>query len=653
MTATPAPDIQPANRSLHEGDWIERLLRIDRDESDTIDRVGRLMQSLGSREQANEMAEILLGLKMDTPSILAGAVFFAVRHRELEVETLQHEGIERLVGALVRLTSADGVADSGAPFLDRQSKDQISNVRRMLVALIDDPRVAVLKLAERLVTLKMARNLPEGERDRIANEVFKFYTPLANRLGIWQLKWQMEDLACSYLYASEYRHIASFLESRRAEREQQIQAVCADLSWRLGNHGIEADVDGRAKNIYGILQKMKRKAISLEAVHDIEAVRVVVDTVPECYAVLGVVHTSWPHIGKEFDDYIANPKANGYSSIHTAVIGPRGRTLEVQIRTRKMHEAAELGVCEHWAYKDDDAEALKYGKIDWVREVLHWHEELHDQQYIDVSRRNDAPQRIYISTPKGHVVDMPAGSTPIDFAYRVHTEVGHRCIGAKVNGEITPLNRALETGEVVEIVTGTRNEPMRKWLDLSLGFVRTARARKGIQDWFRDQLDERNIRAGLQWLTEEIQRLKIAVDLDDLATTNGFEKVEDMCRSVALGEYLVRDLLPPVFDEQEPSQLGLDIEEQPSDQPASKSVECLEILALDRPKLLLDITVALAERSINVVGATIDSPKPGEPAHIELRVEVESLFEISNIINELRSIPDIQNVRRANLLYGD
>lgn len=643
MTASPASDLRSTEAHAKD-DWLDRLQRIDRVESKTISHVGGLLKSLGSRDQANQMAEVLLGLQMETMSILAGAVFFAVRHRELDIEQLEHEGIARMVVALLRLASADGVADSGAPFLDRQSKDQIGNVRRMLIALINDPRIAVLKLSERLVTLKLARNLPLPERHRIAKEVLEFYTPLASRLGIWQLKWQLEDIAFSYMHEQEYKRIAGFLESRRVERELQVQAVCADLSWRLGNRGIKADVYGRAKNIFGIWRKMREKNVSFEAVYDIEAVRVVVDTVPECYAVLGVVHTSWPHIGKEFDDYIANPKANGYCSIHTAVIGPRGRTLEVQIRTHKMHDAAELGVCAHWAYKDEDKEALEYGKVDWLREVLHWQEELHEQQYIDVSRRNDAPQRIYISTPKGHVVDMPSGSTPIDFAYRVHTEVGHRCIGARVDGEVAPLNRSLETGQIVEIVTGKHNAPMRKWLDLSLGFVRTSRARKGIQDWFRNELDESNVSAGKQWLVEEIQRLKISVDVDKLASANGFPDADEMYRSIALGEYLVRDLLPLHLDEQEVTELPLESEQERP----TKSIECLEILALDRPKLLLDVTVALAARAINVVGATIDSPKPGEAAHLELRVEVQDLFEISEIISELRRIPDIQNVRRSD-----
>ena len=646
MTASPATGLQPT-QSFATDDWLDRLQRIDRVESKTIGHIGGLLKSLGSRDQANQMAEVLLGLQMETMSILAGAVFFAVRHRELELEQLQHEGIERMVVALLRLAKADGVADSGAPFLERQSKDQAGNVRRMLIALINDPRIAVLKLSERLVTLKMARNLPTPERHRIAKEVLEFYTPLASRLGVWQLKWQLEDIAFSYMHEQEYKKIARFLESRRVERELQVQAVCADLSWRLRNRGIKADVYGRAKNIFGIWRKMREKNVSFEAVYDIEAVRLVVDTVPECYAVLGVVHTSWPHIGREFDDYIANPKANGYSSIHTAVIGPRGRTLEVQIRTHKMHDAAELGVCAHWAYKDEDKESLEYGKVDWLREVLHWQEQLHEQPYIDVSRRNDAPQRIYISTPKGHVVDMPSGSTPIDFAYRVHTEVGHRCISAKVDGEVAPLNRSLETGQIVEIVTGEQDGPMRKWLDLSLGFVRTSRARRGIQEWFRNELDESNVSAGKQWLVDEIQRLKIDVDVDELANENGFSSAEDMYRSVALGEYLVRDLLPLHVEDRKVSGLLLESEEEQIDQNA-KSIECLEIVALDRPKLLLDVTTVLAARAINLVGATIDSPKPGEPALLELRVEVQDLYEISEIITELRRIPDIQNVRRGS-----
>ena len=629
---------------MPSGDWVADLVRDDPDQRQTILHVERLIQSTSCKDESASIARILMILKMDTPAILAGALFYPVRNREVDEKQIENNAISKLVTSLLRMAQADGVSNTGTPFLDRQSRDQTKNVRRMLIALIDDPRVAVLKLAERLVMLRLARDFPGSQRQKIANEVLEFYCPLANRLGIWQIKWMLEDLSFAYLHEDQYHQIASRLTEKRQEREKQVAAVCEDLRWRLDRAGINATISGRAKNIFGIWRKMQEKSISFDTVYDMEAVRVIVEEAPECYAVLGVVHTSWPPIPNTFDDYIANPKTNGYRSIHTAVVGPRGRNLEVQVRTHKMHRAAELGVCAHWAYKDDDV-AMNMGKVDWMREVLNWQEEMEIQEYIDFTRRNDAPQSIYIATPKGHVMDLPAGSTAVDFAYYVHTEIGNHCYGVKINGTERPLNVPLETGQMVEILTQPDAEPERKWLDSELGYVRTSRARHNIQDWFRSDLVERNIVAGRDWLLEECQRMKIEVDVEKLAHDNKYQSVDDMYIAVAVGDRPIRDLLPT--DLIDGKAIAETLEEQDAEA-AELFVQELEVDAMDRPRLLLDITLALAFLSVNVVGATIHSPNPGEAATIKLKVEVDGLRQARTVINKLRAIQGVVDVRRTN-----
>ncbi|MXW53315.1 MAG: bifunctional (p)ppGpp synthetase/guanosine-3',5'-bis(diphosphate) 3'-pyrophosphohydrolase [Gammaproteobacteria bacterium] len=622
-------------------DWVATLVRNDDDQRKVILHVEQLIQNSETKEEAARIANILIELGVDTPVVLAGALFYAVRNKEVDVHNVENNGISKLVTSLLRMAQADVVANTGAPFLERQSRDQSKNVRRMLIALIDDPRVAVLKLAERLVMLRTAQDFPQEQRMKIANEVLEFYCPLANRLGIWQLKWMLEDLSFAYLHEDSYKEIAGQLRDRRGSREKQVAAVCEDLRWRLDRAGIKTTVTGRAKNIYGIWRKMQEKDISFDAVYDVEAVRVIVDSPPECYAVLGVVHTSWPPIPNTFDDYIANPKANGYRSIHTAVVGPRGRNLEVQIRSQKMHKAAELGVCAHWAYKDDDA-ALNMGKVDWMREVLNWQEEMQIEEYIDFTRRNDAPQRIYIATPKGHVIDLPSGSTGVDFAYYVHTEIGNHCCGVKINGNEQSLNVALRTGQMVEILTDPDASPDRKWLESELGYVRTSRARRSIQEWFRSELEHENVNAGRARLIEECQRMKIDVVVEKLAAANGYKNVKEMYVAVAVGDQPIHDLLPVEL-------INGEAVHKPDAEPSKKQelvVQELEVSATDRPRLLLDITMALATLSVNVVGAALHSPRPGEAATLNLKVEVDDFEKTRRVINKLRAVPDVSNVLR-------
>ena len=590
-----------------------------------------------SRRSGLELVELLIHLKMDIVTAMAGMTMFAVRRGEIDLDDLPRE-VGMLVAAVLKLSSTDVLALNDSAFLLSESKSQTDNVRHMLIALIDDPRVAVIKLAERVVVLRAAKQADWEHRQVIATEAMEFFAPLAGRLGIWQLKWTLEDLAFRCLYPEEYREIASKLDGRREARERQVEAIRQDMEFRLVAQGIEAEVHGRAKHIYSIWRKMRHKAIDFSEVYDVQAVRVLVDRIDACYRVLGVVHTSWPHIPMEFDDYIANPKENGYRSIHTAVIGPVGKTLEVQIRTREMHDEAELGMCAHWAYKDGDAGALQSRKMDWLRSVLEWHDDLGvraNGEYLN-------QDRVFVTTPRGHVLDLSPDATPVDFAYRIHTEIGHRCRGAKVDGRRVPLNRRLGTGECVEIETGEQQEPRRDWLNPALGYVNTSRARSKIQSWFKNQLAESNINAGRALLEESAARLGFTNDFADLAERAGYESEDALLLAVGVGDQLVIDLVKLVSrrsDEQR--------EILPDEPEATTGIfQGVVVRGRDRDGLLRDVAAAIAELSISVVATTARAESPGESATLSLELHVADLAQLARAIDNIRSVPDVLDVRR-------
>jgi GTP pyrophosphokinase len=386
---------------------------------------------------------------------------------------------------------------------------QAETLRKMLLAVVSDPRLVLARLAEQLVSLRHARETSPEERERRAVEARAIFAPLANRLGVWQLKWELEDLAFRYLEPEEYRRIAAELNERRADRERYIEDLCAQLRQELEKAGVRAEVYGRPKHMYSIHRKMARKHLAFEQLFDVRAVRVVVESIPDCYAALGVVHGLWPYIQGEFDDYIATPKDNFYRSIHTAVMGPQGKSVEVQIRTREMHEHAELGVAAHWTYKEGGARDAQYQrKIEWVRRLLEPHESAadSDRDFLEGVRSELFEDRVYALTPKGEVVDLPRGSTPLDFAYHVHTSLGHRCRGSKVNGRIVPLTYTLSNGEIVEIITGKQDAPSRDWLAPEQGYLVSARNRSKVRAWFRKQDVGDNRSAGRVIAERELQR---------------------------------------------------------------------------------------------------------------------------------------------------
>ncbi|MEP0202100.1 MAG: GTP diphosphokinase [Halioglobus sp.] len=492
-----------------------------------------------------ETVQILADLHVGADCLVAAILYRAVREQRLPLETVTAQfgkEVGSLISGVLRMAAISGLhGQSENPVLG-QAHGQKDNIRKMLIALVDDVRVALIKLAERTSAIRAVKD-DEERRGVVAQEVFDVYAPLAHRLGIGQLKWELEDLSFRYIYPDAYRKIARLLDGKRLERDRFIARVREELNQVLQDDGVDVEISGRAKHIYSIWRKMQRKGIGFSQVYDIRAVRILVPQLRDCYATLGMVHGLWRNIPNEFDDYIANPKENGYRSLHTAVVGPEGKVLEIQIRTQQMHEEAELGVCAHWRYKGSDEEpgamASTYEeKIAWLRQVLDWHEETGDNESVAEPFSFDIAQdRVYIFTPQGDVVNLAQGATPLDFAYHVHTEVGHRCRGAKVNGSIVPLTYTLATGERVQILTSKEGEPRRDWLQPGLGYLRTSRARAKVQHWFKARARDENIDAGRQLLERDFKRLALtSVDYKRVAAKVQLPKVEDMYAAVGAGD---------------------------------------------------------------------------------------------------------------------
>ena len=402
----------------------------------------------------------------------------------------------------------EGVTKLGR--LQGQSRDahQAENIRKMFLAMADDLRVVIIKLCDRLHNMRTLAPLPVEKQRRIARQTIEIYAPLAHRLGIWQIKWELEDLAFKYLEPEQYKEVAEQLAARRQVRERSIDQAMKMLASELEKSGIRAELSGRAKHLWSIAQKMRRKKVGFNEVYDLLAIRVIVADVPACYAALGVVHTLWPPIPGQFDDYIAVPKANLYQSLHTAVMGPGGQPLEIQVRTQEMHALAEYGIAAHWRYKEGgkaDRDRDYESKLAWVRQLLEWQHDVTDAQEFVESLKVDVFQdEVFVFTPKGEVKALTAGATPIDFAYRIHTDVGHRTIGAKVNGRIVPLDHRLQSGDIVEIVTSkAARGPSRDWI----GMVRTPGAREKIRQWFKRAERDENITHGKELLDRELKRL--------------------------------------------------------------------------------------------------------------------------------------------------
>jgi len=485
------------------------------------------------------VARILAELQMDTETLMA-----ALLHDVLEDSGIQRadleaefgEGVARLVDGVTKMRLIEALPGG----ISEREAAQAESLRKLLLAMAEDVRVVLIKLADRLHNIRTLEHLSAEKQRRIARETLEVFAPLANRLGIWQIKWELEDRAFRYLDPEAYHEIAVALDERRVEREDFVRTAVGDLERALGEAGITGEVVGRPKHIYSIWRKLQRKGVGIDQLYDLRAVRILVDSVADCYHALGVVHTLWRHIPREFDDYIATPKENNYQSIHTAVVGPSGRTLEVQIRTHDMHRQAELGIAAHWRYKEGGGqrELAFEQKIAWLRQLLEWKdEEASASDFVDRFKSEAFQERIYVLTPAGEIVDLPQGATPVDFAYHIHSEVGHRCRGARVNGRMVPLNYPLASGEQVSVLTARGGTPSRDWLNPQLGYVHTSRARSHIRHWFKHQDRERHVADGRNVVDRELRRLGVPdLRLESLAGELAQASVEELLAAVGRGD---------------------------------------------------------------------------------------------------------------------
>ncbi len=474
--------------------------------------------------------------------------------------------------------------ESEADISTRKRQLAIETLRKTFLAMDSDVRVVLIKLADRLHNMRTLEAFPPAKRRRIAQETLDIFAPLANRLGIWQIKWELEDLSFRYTNPEKYKEIASLLNEQRAEREEEIQKIIKRIGEVMAKGGIKAEITGRPKHIYSIYRKMVEKNKPFEMVRDIRAVRLIVPDVAACYAALGLVHTHWRPIPGEFDDYIAAPKDNFYQSLHTAIIYDDGKPVEVQIRTPEMHQNAELGIAAHWRYKEGSQQDKYAERINWLRKMMEWRQDVSDaQEFVESMKTDVFKDRVYVFTPRGDVIDLPAGSTPIDFAYHVHTSIGDRCRGAKVNGKLVPLDYQLKTGEQVEILTAKQGGPSRDWLNQSLGLVHTASARSKIRAWFKRQDREQNLAQGKAMLERELERLNIPplepASLNELAQK--FNRTPDeFFIALGCGDLNIGRVLSKLLETKPPDDTFATVPPSTAEQEASDSFTVLGLKGL-------------------------------------------------------------------------
>jgi GTP pyrophosphokinase len=621
-----------------------------------------------SIEHATEAAIIVASLTDDSvlaAALLAQSAFAAANDESREIEL--HFGLEASTLARELAHFGDIRLTPIAASSHHLEPAQAEALRKMLLSVVSDPRLVLARLARQLVDLNASKDAHAVTRERLALETREVFAPLANRLGLWQLKWELEDLSFRFLEPADYRRIASALAEKRVDRERYISDLKRTLEHMLHSAGISGTVYGRPKHIYSIHKKMERKQLSFEQVFDLRAVRIVTASVADCYSALGVIHGAWTYIPGEFDDYIATPKDNFYRSIHTAVLGPEGKAVEVQIRTREMHDQAELGLAAHWRYKESRAHDVSYDrKIEWVRKLL---EPTHgDADFLDEVRAELFEDRVYALTPKGEVVDLPPGATPLDFAYHVHTDLGHRCRGARVNGRIVPLTRALVNGEIVEIITHKHPQPSRDWLSETQGFLVSPRSRSKVRAWFR-KLDEdaaslapsaevapaaivapsparrkpaprKNSRSpvilgGVEDLPTSFARCCAPVKPQAIAGYATIGRGVTIHRADCPGLQRMSAVRPDRL-------IAAAWADAASTQPIT-----LTIVAIDRQGLVRDVGDLLAVEKISIEMMHTTTDRTQSTATIDLRIGIDDAQHLSRVVQRIRKVTSVLSVRRS------
>lgn len=561
------------------------------------------------------VAATLSDLKMQPDVICAGLLHDTVEDTPLTLQDLREQfgsvvanlvdGVTKL-DSLPRVSRSDHFGDEVEPAVPTEEqvskrKKQLATeaLRKTFLAMNDDVRVVIIKLADRLHNMRTLGFTKPEKQKRIARETLDIYAPLANRLGIWQIKWELEDLSLRYVDPEKYKEIAAQISDRRSVREEQIVEIVESLTRVLAQAGIKVEIKGRPKHIYSIYKKMMNKEKTFEMVRDIRAVRLLVADIPACYASLGIIHNHWRPIPGEFDDYIAAPKDNFYQSLHTAVIYDDGKPLEVQIRTPEMHHNAEFGIAAHWRYKESgNKRDAKYEQVvQSLRAMMEWQQDVHDaEEFVDSMKSDVFKDRVYVCTPKGDIIDLPAGSTPIDFAYHVHTDIGHRCRGAKVNGKLVPLDHVFTTGEQVEILTSRQGGPSRDWLNPALGLVKTQRARAKIKFWFKKEKSEKNLAHGRDMLERELHRLGLSdINLETLARQLDYKNTDELFIDLGCGDLSMSQIINLLSEQELPLE-----NEIVTSAPKSSSTTT-------------DAIAVVGLRGLLTVAAKCCNPMPGDP----------------------------------------
>jgi GTP pyrophosphokinase len=564
----------PDTFSLADRELVQRAYRV----AETAHREQKRNSGEPYINHCLAVASILIDLRVPPEVVAAGLLHDTVEDTDVSLDDIRRDFgdvVASLVDGVTKLSNLPRVSHNGheskekvnAPDSDEvellkpqsplgRRADVVSEtLRKTFLAMGDDVRVVLIKLADRLHNMRTLGYMPEEKRRRIGKQTLEIYAPLASRLGIWQIKWELEDLAFRYVDPNKYKEIADQLTERRPDREAQVEQIVEKLEEVLTQNNIRVEISGRPKHIYSIYRKMQKKGKSFDLVRDLRGVRVLVPDIPSCYATLGIIHTRWRPIPGEFDDYIAAPKDNFYQSLHTAVIYDDGKPLEVQIRTAEMHQNAEYGIAAHWKYKEGTPRDKSYEqRITWLRKMMEWRSDVDDAQEFVESMKTDVFQdRVYIFTPRGDIIDLPGGSTPIDFAYHIHTDIGHRCRGARVNGKLVPLEYELKTGDQAEILVAKRGGPSRDWLNPNLGLVKTQRARSKIKVWFKKQDHEQNLSSGRNILERELGRLGISdkTNFEKLAREFEFRTPEELYVALGTGDLSVSNIVKRLSEDEE------------------------------------------------------------------------------------------------------